>query len=385
MKRGVWLVLVGASAGLQGCKGCGDETEVKPKEVIDPRLANDIGSWLSMRVNGDGKPAIAYYDRTADALGYAVGTISADGAVSWKTEEADSYPDENGLNPGDAGRYASLAFAKDGTPWIVYQDTTNGTLKYARKGDGAWDSGLADKGTGSRSDAGYWSSLAIDKDGNPVAVHYDKGGQNLRIARWDGSKFNGAVVDEGEDFVSADTAADTIPANVGEYADIAVGDDGKEYIAYYDRAWGALRLAVGNGTSFSISTIDDVGDVGQWPDIVVSDGTIYVAYQDVGAQNLKFASGKEGAFTTEVVDTSSFTGADTSLWVEGSSVGILYFDGVNNDQKRAKKDGAAWKIETTVGVDGALGYHNESVEVDGVWYGACYNYTTRTISFAALP
>ena len=87
----------------------------------------------------------------------------------------------------------------------------------------------------------------------------------------------------------------------------------------------------------------------------------------------------------EVVDAAAYTGADTALWVDGSSPGILYFDGVNNDQKLARKDGAAWKIETVTGSDSARGYHNESIEVDGKRFSACYDYTTREIWFAALP
>lgn len=385
MRIAVGLLLLGIGVGATGCKGCDEGAgEEKPAVVSDPPAPHDVGSWLSMKADSKGNPVVAYYDRTSDALGFAVGKISGSG-VTWVTEEVDSYPDENGLNPGDAGRYTSMAFDNEGVPWIVYQDTTNGTLKYARKDDGGWSMAIADSGGGAKSDAGYWASMTLDKDGNPVAVHYDKGRGDLRIARWSGDKFQGAIVDEGTDYDPADSGLETIPANTGEYAKITVGDDGKEYIAYYDRAWGALRLAVGNGTSFNIVTVDDDGDVGQWPDIAVAGGKVYIAYQDVTLGHLKLAVGSGSSFDVEVVDASAYTGADTALWVDGSSPGILYFDGVNNDQKLARKDGAAWKIETVTGSESARGYHNESIEVDGKRFSACYDYTTREIWFAALP
>lgn len=388
MRGLVCVVLLGVTVTQVGCKGCKDEeTEVKPT-VTDPGEPHDIGSWLSMRVTVDGHPAIAYYDRTSDALGYAEGTLGGSG-VTWVSEEVDSYPSESGMNPGDAGKYASLGFAPDGSAWIVYQDVSNGTLKYAHKeadtNDGAWTVGIADTGSGAKSDAGYWASLAFDKSGNPVAVHYDKGSQALRLARWDGSAFKGMVIDEGTDYVPADTGADTVSANVGEYAKILVDGD-VEYIAYYDRANGDLKLATGSGSTFSVATIDGAaGDVGMWPDLAVSGSDLYVAYQDVTTQNLRLAVGSGSSFTSELVDTAAYTGADTVLWVDGSSPGILYFDGVNNDQKLARKNGSTWEIETVTGNESARGYHNESVVVDGKRYSACYDYTTREVWFAELP
>ncbi len=388
MRTTTGLLLVGLGLTQQACKGCKDESMVKPV-VDDPGPVHDVGSWLSMEVSPEERPAISYYDRTSGALGYALGTISSSG-VTWVREEADGYPDSSGLDPGDYGRYSSLAFAADGTPWIVYQDTTNGTLKYARKADGGWSGGIADTGSGSSSDAGYWASLAIDGSGNPVAVHYDQGGQSLRITRWNGSAFTGAVIDEGGDYVPTDTAADTVPANVGEYAKIAV-DGGTEYIAYYDRANGALKLAVGSGTSFDISVVDDgmSGDgvhsnVGQWPDIVVSGGDVYIAYHDATQKQLRIASGRPGSFDIEVVDTAPYTGSDTALFVEGSTPGVFYFDGVQNNQKLARKDGAVWSIDTVTGDTSARGYHNETVSIGGVRYSACYDYTTRAVWFSAV-
>lgn len=376
---------------LEGCKGCSDN-EINPAggndldsgttEQEDP---HDIGSWLSMKATPDGKPAIAYYDRTKDALGYAVGTVKDDGTVDWAKEEVDSYPNEEGLNPGDAGKYASLAIASDGTAWIAYQDSTNGTLKYAKRGtDGTWTTGIADMGGGSRSDAGYWASIALDASESPVIAHYDHGRGDLRVARWNGSAFSGAVLHEGADFDPGDGTG-AVTGDAGEYAKLLIGPDGTEYVAFYDRAWGALRLAVGGASGFAVEVVDDSGDVGQWPDLALDGATLHIAYQDVGNQDLKLASGTPGAWTVQTLDAADYVGADTALWVSGGVPAVAYFDGVNNDMKVVRRRNDAWTTDTVTGTGAASGYHNETVEIGGVRYVACYDYTARTVWFSALP
>lgn len=374
---------------LAGCKGCAaddtDGEDVVVDDVVTPD-PHDIGAWLSMRAMPDGRPAVAYYDRTSDALGFAIGTVK-DGGVTWATEEVDSYPDENGLNPGDAGKYTSMAVAADGTVWVVYQDTSNGPLKYARRDPkGTWAIGNADIGAGPGSDAGYWASVALDPSGNPVAAHFDNNKGTLRVARWNGSAFTADVVYEGTDYVPADTATDTVPGVAGEYAKIAIAADGTEYIAFYDRAWGALRLASGNASGYAVELVDDTGDVGQWPDLLVDGADVAIAYHDVTNQDLKLARGRAGsAWSVETLDNGDHVGADSVIYGAGSDPAVLYFDGANNDMKVARKSGGAWALETVGGSGAALGYHNETVEIGGTRYVACYDYTNRTIWFSALP
>lgn len=359
----------------------GTETPTGTDPTTEPD--HDIGAWLSMRVTPDGKPAIAYYDRTEDALGYAVGTISG-GSVSWAKEKVDSFKDENGLNPGDAGKYASLAIAADGTAWIAYQDTSNGTLKYAKRdpATAAWTVGLADVGGGRSSDAGYWASIALAPGDAPVIAHFDKGEGDLRVARWNGTAFAGSVAHEGEDYVATDTATPSADGNAGEYAKLLISADGHEYLAFYDRAWGALRLATGSGGSWSVETVDDSGDVGAWPDLAMDGSTLHIAYQDVGNQDLKLASGTPGSFSVRTLDAGDYVGADAAVYVDGGTVGAFYFDGVENDLKRGSL-GGDWSSARVAGEGGALGYHNETVSIGGVRYVASYDYTHRTVWFAA--
>jgi len=225
--------------------------------------------------------------------------------------------------------------------------------------------------------------VAMDGSGNPVAAYYDMGDLALRVVRWNGTAFAAETEITGTDGVAADGTA--IPANVGEYAKIAVGPAGTEYIAYYDRANGALKLSMNTGGgSWTTETVDDSADVGQWPDIVIDSGIIYIAYQDVTNQDLKLASGAPGAWTIETVDAGNYAGADAAMYVSGGTPTILEFDGYNNDAVKATKSSGTWSVSKVNGDDGATGYHNEVVTIGSDHYGAGYDYTHRTLWFSAL-
>lgn len=356
------------------------ETDSDIDDPVDEFADDDIGAWLSLEATADGKVAAAAYDRTQDGLVY--GTAAISGAdVTWTWEVVDSFPDENGLNPGDAGKYASMAMAADGTPWIAYQDTTNHSLRYAFKSGGVWTTGLADTGGGMHPDGGYWATLAISpSSGAPVVAHHDADTGTLRVSRWDGATFQHDTPIEGTASVAEDGTE--IAAKVGEYAKLAIGPAGTEYVAYYDRAWGDLKVAMNTGSGWTVETVDSDGDVGQWPDIVISGGVIYVSYHDVTNQNLKLAYGAPGAWTIETVDAGDYVGADSAVLIKDGNPEIVYFDAVKNDVKLARKSGS-WATSTAAS-DGALGYHNEIVEVGGTVYAGCYSYSARHVWLGAL-
>lgn len=381
------LLLAFAPLAMPGCKQEPDKNTdnggTEPTSDTE-EVAHDIGAWLSMKALPDGTIGLAYYDRTVDALGFAVGTL-VEGGIDWAREEVDSFPADNGLNPGDAGKYASLAVAADGTAWIGYQDTSNGTLKFAKRDAAtkAWTVGIADIGGGGRSDAGYWASVALAPGDAPVIAHYDQGEGELRVARWNGTAFVGAIAAEGEDYVPTDTAETQADANVGEYAKLLIGADGKEYLAFYDRAFGALKLASGTAGAYTVETVDDSANVGTWPDLALEGEMLHIAYQDVTNQDLKLASGTPGAFSVQTIDSGDYRGADAAIFVDNGAVGAFYFDGVNNDLLKGTLSGGSWSGGKAGGDGAAIGYHNETVSVGGTRYVASYDYTNRTIWFAA--
>lgn len=383
------VAVLGVSVFLEACKGCReDPVHLIEEEPADP---HDIGQYLSMQVL-DGSPAVSYYDRTKGGLAFSIGTIE-DGAVSWDEERIDGYAGDDGLDPGDRGKYTSLQIDDGGTAWVSYYDATNGNLFYARRaGKDDWETGVADTGSGPTPDAGQFSSLEL-KDQLPVVAHYDAGKGQLRVARWNDNSWSGEVVDEGEPFVAEDTASglEDRDADVGKYAELLI-DGSTEYVAYYDAANGDLKLASNSGGDWEIQVVDAGGldedgleaDVGQWPSMLMDGDELVIAYQDVTNQDLLFARGSGEVWTTEIVDEGDWAGADGEIFLNGSFPAIVYFDGEMNDVRLATSDGSAWTLDTLAGTDAGLGFHNETVTIGGTRYVACYDYTNRTIWFAKL-
>ncbi len=398
------VLLVGGGLVTQpACKGCGSDSTITPDDSLDSgggdggseevpaEYTNDWGQWLSMDVTPDDVPAVAYYDRTQGAIGYAVADLSTD-PVSWQREEVDGYTDESGLDVGDRGTYASMEIAADGTVWIAYKDVLLDTLRVAWRdaATGTWDSTAADGGGSPSGTGGSFASLALDATSHPVMVHYDTINQDLRLVRYDGSSFDKSVIDQGEDGV--DVNGETVEADVGQFAKIII-QDGVEYIAYYDAVNGNLKLAWGVGGDYTIEVVDDGGgsklaedggDVGQWPDVVVQDGTLWITYHDVANQDLLMATGVPGNWTIELVDDGEFVGADSAVFLNGTQASIAYFDGRNNDMRLATKVGEGWQSSQVIGDEGALGFHNEVVQAQGAYWAACYDYTHRNVWFGKL-
>jgi hypothetical protein len=363
------------------CKGC-QETKVNDIDTGNVEgFSNNWGKWLDMTSNADGQPLIAYYDTTHGALGLATGTIT-DNGVSWTHEEIDGYPNEQGLDEGDRGAYTSMAVDSAGTIWIAYYDAGLKTLRYATRTEDAteWTLGVADTGGGGTPDAGLFTEMALDGTGSPVIVHYDQFRGDLRVAHWDGSRFNGEVVDSGEDY---DDGEEVVSADTGKFASIAIVD-GLEYISYYDVAAGNLMLAKGIPGGYSTEVVDVEGDVGSWTSMTIDNGTVNISYQDKTNDSVKLATGTPGSWSNQIVEQGKLIGADTALLNTDNGLMVLYQDAYNNDIRLAEENGTTWNTRTLDGVDSALGFHNQVAIIDGVVYAACYNFTTEKVWFSTV-
>lgn len=375
--------LLAALALAPACKDDGVGTEPTGTVGVENVEPTDVGQYLSMEVAPDGRLAVSYYDRTKGGVAFAWGELADDGSVTWTEERVDGYADDSGLDPGDRGKYTSLGFSPDGTAWVAYFDASLGTLKVARRApEGGWTTEVADVGGGlSTTDAGRFASLAIGTDGFPAVAHYDKEKGGLRFARYNGTTWEKETVDAGTEGVAEDGTV--LPPDTGLYARLLL--DGTTWtIAYYDATHGDLRLAAGTPGNWSLHTVDSVGDVGAWPSMIVRSGQIFIAYQDVGEQDLELAYGSGDTWSRTTIDPGEYRGADTEIYDEGGSLGVVYFDGYGNDVLLAREGSGGWTVDKIAGDDAGLGFHNETVLVDGQRLVACYDYTNRKVFVQAL-
>jgi hypothetical protein len=116
------------------------------------------------------------------------------------------------------------------------------------------------------------------------------------------------------------------------------------------------------------------------------EGTVHIAYQDISANAVMVASGTPGNWVRSTVDQGKMIGADTAILNAPTGLVVAYQDAYNNDIKIATQNGQSWNTQTLGGVDGAgaLGFHNELVEIDGTVYAATYNFTTEKVWFSSI-
>jgi hypothetical protein len=99
--------------------------------VDDP--ANDVGSYTSIAIGGDGLPVISYLDYTAGALRVTKCGNAACTAGNVRTTVDDPA--------NSVGYYSSIAIGVDGLPVISHQDVTAGVLRVTKCGNAACTAG----------------------------------------------------------------------------------------------------------------------------------------------------------------------------------------------------------------------------------------------------
>jgi hypothetical protein len=356
-----------------GCS-CNQDYSFPPVDGVVSDPPDDFGSWLALRTAPDGRRlTMSYYDRERTGFGFAVGTVKEGGGVDWAHERVDGYPEADGLDRGDRGKYGTHQVAPDGTVYAAYQDSQNGVLRAAiRKGTGNWEATQADVGTGLTSTgAGGWVSMAIQSNGLPMVAHADLASGVLRVSR---------LKDDGT--WESETAWSG-NGDVGRYANLFIVGE-TAYIAFYEGTNGNLELLEGTFGAWTHSQVDVSGDVGQWPSIWADGDELMIAYHHVSNQDLKLARRISGSWTTEVIDDGEYRGADTALFLRDGLPAIVYFDGQNNDMWMATTDGTSWTREKLAGDEGAVGFHNEVAQAGGQWFVGSYDFTARTLYSKAL-
>jgi hypothetical protein len=228
----------------------------------------------SLAILPDGSPLIAYRDELDSDLGLVACNNAACDSFTVRTEETAE----------NDGYYTSIAIGSDGFPVVSYSDAGNADLRVYDCDDARCVGGGEVSSVVHRGGFGYYTSLAIGRDGNPVISYWRGLLGGLGVAHCNDQACAGG--DETLSVVEPDMG-------VGRYTSLAIGHDGNPVISYQDSGNGDLKIAHCNdpacaGQNEDVMTLDSAGTVGAFSSLAIGlDGIPVVSYADETNDDVK--------------------------------------------------------------------------------------------------
>lgn len=291
--------------------------------------------------------------------------IVASSAPQWRIEMLDN---------SEAGKFSSLKIDKNGNAHVVYiTEDYRHTLKY-----GFWDHALARWFTMTIADQASFCSMVLDSKQRPHVSYADFGsgkGTRLRYAFWDGT----AWVKQG------------IPLNadaIAYYTSISLDANDYPTISYYEYEGPGgigfvlrMRIASWNGSYWEARTVDQEGGSGKFNSVAIdSNDRLQIAYANVKAEHasLRYATWNGHSWDTEVLEGAEGPHPvfSVSLVVDKENNPHIAYSDVNNRLiKYATRRAGKWTIEVVAGVS-VVGYPDRNgiaVDAEGNPYISYYD------------
>lgn len=305
----------------------------------------DGSSWTSTQVSSSAKvgpvgialdsnnhPHISFTG-SHQYCGNGLRLASFDG-VAWTTNVIDSG--------GNKGCDSAIVIDRNDNAYIAYQDRSQSKLKFATNKSGSWIPYTPETGGYNVAYPGYFSSLAMDHQGQFHIAHYDnlEGNKDLR--------YSTGVPNGAWTTTVVDSSGDT-----GRNPSIAIDAAGDPHIVY--RSWSGwkFKYATLNPSSpnWQVSTIETGGSTGDGTGesnslIIDDEGMMHVAYTDETNGVLKYATkptgvsvtnevtvkfGQLGSVTAEVIDDSTIRFTTPTVSDPGTvTVSIIDHEGVEH-------------------------------------------------------
>ncbi len=182
--------------------------------------------------------------------------------------------------------------------------------------------------------------------------------------------------------VSAAPVVEDLPEGPGLFASAGRTAAGDPVVAFYDRTGGDLHLATFAAGTWTVTpvVVAAESDMGQWASLAVGeDGVVHLAFQDALADSLRYVAVTGGAVGgIEMVDDGQRAdrphpvGAAAHLFFDASgALAVAYQDSATNDLVLARRgEGGVWTHEDFLAGEVGYGFYNGAA-VDGskTWLG----------------
>jgi len=236
------------------------------------------GYYVSMALDPQGQPAVAYFDGNAGDLKFA----RYDG-ISWNVQTLDSR--------NSVGLYPSLTFDRNGLAVISYYRKTSGDLKYAREQtDGTFRTGSVD----TRGDVGRSTAISVDSVGRLGIAYEDTTHGFVKFAQLTTKATAWAA-----------TVADSKTRGVAFLSLAFSPADNSPWISYYDASPANLKVANFSNKSWHANDVVKKGAIGLFTTMMFVDEAATVVYWDKSNDALDLANLQDSTWN---ITTLKFNG-----------------------------------------------------------------------------
>ncbi|MCD4784379.1 MAG: hypothetical protein K8T10_11215 [Candidatus Eremiobacteraeota bacterium] len=226
-------------------------------------------------------------------------------------------------------------------------------------------------------------SLTLKKSGFPSVSYITRDRKELKVARYDGTKWGVKLVATAKknySFMQCQGAKDKNDrdliilfdensliyflqrgngwgvgridgkSRVGSNINLAIDKKGKPAACYYDETKKELHYAAREGNKWLRYVVDSTGDVGKFSSLALgTDGSPFIAYYDAMRGDLKFAWKNGDFWKWERVDVNGDTGLNCSMTIgKYNHPHISYINKNSRYLKYAVKIGKKWRRERVV-------------------------------------
>jgi len=306
---------------------------------------------FSLLIAGFCATMLLFLSLSAGAQQWSSVTVKKFNGTAWEAVGSE------GFSVGSANNIR-IATGPDGTPYVVYQDFSEGSKATVQKFNGsAW---VPVGAPGISNGFATWPAIAIGSDGTPFIVYSDYAGGSKATVK----KFNGAAwVNAGNPYFSA---------GIAEYTEIALSSTNIPYVLYRDisagykttvkRLNGAVWTTVGQ-EGFSDGNVFDLSIA------IAPNDTVYAAYQDMsagGSATVKKFNGTQW----ETVGEAGITGGNaTDLSLVAMNNNKLCLAYANWRARVTCFEAGIWKTQSSAGiVPGSANYPQMSISNAGIAY-----------------